>query len=98
MNTEHPKPERTLKGKIYKIVFESDTRWGRYFDEALLVLILLSIGMIMLSSVAHIDAKYGRLFFQLEIIITSLFLIEYAVRIWSFPNKVKYIFQFFWFN
>lgn len=85
----------TIRQKFYQIIFESDTFWGKIFDEALLGLILFSVGLVMLDSVPSINAKYGNLLFSLEVLITALFLLEYLIRIWCSPKPWKYIFSFF---
>lgn len=40
-----------FKEKLYEIIFEADTREGKFFDIALLVVILFSIALVMLESV-----------------------------------------------
>ena len=40
-----------LKNKLYEIIFEADTPAGKYFDLALIVMIVLSIVVVMLESV-----------------------------------------------
>jgi voltage-gated potassium channel len=95
MSPEKLKKRRELKEKFYRIIFESDTFWGKIFDEALLILILFSVGLVMLDSIPSINEKHGSLLFKLEILITFLFLIEYFVRIWCSPHPRNYIFSFF---
>lgn len=93
-NTE-PLPNKRLKEKVYNIIFEAETFWGRFFDEALLILILFSVGLVMLDSVPSINAKHSSLLFLLEVVITFIFLAEYIVRIWASPHPRKYILSFF---
>ena len=42
---------KNLKNKLYEIIFEADTPSGKYFDLALIVMIVLSIIVVMLESV-----------------------------------------------
>lgn len=95
MKKEEQGPEKSLKEKFYSIIFEADTFWGRFFDEALLILILFSVGLVMLDSIPSINAKHGSLLFLLEVIITFIFLAEYFTRIWCSPHPKKYILSFF---
>lgn len=95
MSPEKLEKREKLKRKFYRIIFEAETFWGRFFDEALLILILFSVGLVMLDSIPSINEKHGSILFMLEIIITFLFLIEYILRIWSSPRPKNYIFSFF---
>ena len=83
------------KRQIFRIIFKSDTKLGLLFDLILLVLILLSTIIVMMESVSVFDAKLHSLFVVLEIIITIIFTIEYALRIITIRNKKSYIFSFF---
>lgn len=87
--------EAKWKRQIFRIIFKSDTKLGLLFDLILLVLILLSTFIVMMESVSVYDAKLHSLFVVLEIIITIIFTIEYALRIITIRNKKSYIFSFF---
>jgi voltage-gated potassium channel len=95
MKKEEHVTDKSLKEKFYSIIFEAETFWGRFFDEALLILILFSVGLVMLDSIPTLNAKHGELFFFLEVLITFIFLAEYIVRIWCSPHPRKYILSFF---
>lgn len=84
-----------FKSKIYKIIFEAETKAGKLFDVALLVLIILSILIIFLDSVPHLNKKYGDLFLILEWVFTIIFTIEYVMRIWIVEKPFKYVTSFF---
>lgn len=89
-------PERTKwKRILFRIIFKSDTKLGKLFDILLLVLILISTFIVMMESVQVFDAKWHRLFVILEIVITSIFTVEYVMRIVTLRNKKEYIFSFF---
>ena len=81
--------------KTYEIIFESETRYGKLFDELLLVMIVLSILVVMLESIEGLRDQYGPTFFRLELVFTIIFTIEYVLRIISSPKPLKYIFSFF---
>ncbi|MFP4091159.1 MAG: ion transporter [Cyclobacteriaceae bacterium] len=84
-----------IKKRLYLIIFESNTPSGKAFDVALLIFILLSILVVMLESVASIRGKYGELLRNLEWIITIMFTIEYALRIYSARSRKGYIYSFY---
>lgn len=85
---------RSTKDRIHEIIFEAETPKGKLFDVALLVVILVSILVVMLESVKEIREMHGTLLRWLEWIITILFTIEYALRIYSVNKPAKYIFSF----
>ncbi|NEW78889.1 MAG: ion transporter [Gelidibacter sp.] len=83
------------KTKLYKIIYEADTHAGRWFDIALIIVIILSIVLVMLESVESIDAKYHDLLNISEWVITILFTLEYIARIVVINKPTKYIFSFY---
>ncbi|MDB4297325.1 ion transporter [Flavobacteriaceae bacterium] len=89
----HKKP--TWKTKLYEIIYEADTPAGKLFDIILLLLILLSVSIAMLESVASINQTYSSLFYILEWGITILFTIEYILRVLTVNKPLKYIFSFY---
>ncbi len=85
----------SFKEQIWTILFRTDTKFWRIFDEIILVLILISIGLVMLESVEAYAFQYKKIFLVLEWIITILFTIEYGLRIWSARKPKKYAFSFY---
>jgi voltage-gated potassium channel len=47
-----------IKQRLYKIIFEADTRAGKQFDVVIIVLILLSILAVILESVNSIKELF----------------------------------------
>ena len=93
-----PDPEQPLSGhrfRIHEIIFEADTREGKLFDIVLLVLILISVITLMLESIDHFNQQYHVLFRTIEWVVTILFTIEYALRIYSLVRPWKYITSFY---
>lgn len=89
-------PERTKwKRKLFRIIFKSDTKLGKLFDIFLLILIVLSTFIVMMESVRVFDSKLHKFFVIAEIIITTIFTVEYVLRIMTIKNKKDYIFSFF---
>lgn len=89
-----PIPEK-LRHRLHTIVYEADTPAGKFFDMALLVIILLSIAALILESVASIRMAYGKELIVIEWAITIFFTIEYIVRILAVRRPLKYIFSFY---
>ncbi|WP_132433867.1 ion transporter [Natronoflexus pectinivorans] len=84
----------TLKQRLYRIIFESDTYTGRMFDVWLLVFIVLSIAVVMLESMPAVRELYHSKLISLEWFFTFIFTIEYFTRIYCAPNRKKYLFSF----
>jgi len=87
--------EKRLKHRIHEIIFEADTPTGRLFDIILMVAIILSVIIVILDSVPSMTVKYGFYFHTIEWILTILFTIEYALRIYTVNKPAKYIFSFY---
>ena len=85
----------TLKKKMNRIIFESDTKNGKLFDVILLIAIILSVLTVTLESVKYIEFKYSRIITIIEWTFTIIFSIEYFLRIYSSEKRLKYCFSFF---
>ncbi len=84
-----------IKNRLNRIIFGTDTLAGRLFDLALLGLIVLSIIIVMLESIAAYRLRYHRFLEIAEWTITILFFIEYLLRIWILDKPWKYILSFY---
>ncbi|SFH84505.1 ion transporter [Halpernia frigidisoli] len=85
--------ENPFLKRIYRVIYFSDTKAGKLFDIALLLLIFISTFLVMLETVNFINVKYSGLFFTVQMIITVLFSIEYILRILTIKDKKEYIFS-----
>ena len=83
------------RDKLYEIIFEADTKEGKIFDLCLITLILISILLVILDSVASIHEKYFQQLRIAEWVITSIFTIEYITRIYSVRKPLRYILSFY---
>lgn len=84
-----------LRNRIHIVIEGTDTRLGKLFDIVLLFAIIASVLVVMLDSVLSLKLQYGRYFFYAEWFFTILFTIEYALRLFSAPNRSRYAFSFF---
>ncbi|MFA6822613.1 MAG: ion transporter [Geobacter sp.] len=84
-----------LREQVYLIIFESDTPAGKAFDLALIVFILLSVVLVMLDSIPGVHDNWGRWLLGGELLITLLFSIEYALRLYSARRPLRYAGSFF---
>lgn len=96
MNKDHlDKPLRGWRLRLYTIIFEADTREGRAFDQTLIALILLSVGVVTLDSVTSIQARWGQAFDVLEWVFTAAFTLEYVLRLMCVRRPLAYALSFF---
>lgn len=96
MQLEEPKTKLDkIRQQIYIVIYGTNTKAGKLFDVLLLIFILLSVIVVMLESVREIDSRYHQLLLIAEWIFTSLFTIEYILRIFSTKKPWQYIFSFY---
>lgn len=86
---------KSLRDRVWRVIFLSNNKSSRAFDIILLWLIGISVFVVMLESVDSYVAEHKRLFQVAELFFTAVFTIEYFVRIWVVRNKKAYIFSFF---
>jgi voltage-gated potassium channel len=83
-------PETGWRLRLFTIIFEADTRAGKAFDIALLLMIVISVAVVMLDSVASIHARWGGLFLVLEWFFTITFTLEYILRLLCVRYPMRY--------
>nr|HET7858262.1 ion transporter [Caldimonas sp.] len=76
--------------RVYRVIFESDTRAGRIFDLVLVWLIVASVAIVMLDSFGTLHARWGRTLAALEWFFTIVFTVEYAARLSCIERPLRY--------
>ena len=84
-----------MKEKLYKIIFEADTKEGKAYDIALIVIIFVSIIVAFTESVRTLAYTYKYILEIVEIILTALFTFDYCARLYCSPQPRKYALSFF---
>lgn len=92
---EFGKPDAGLRRRMYTIIFEADTKAGRRFDIALVIIILLSIAVVLADSVPSIGKRHGATMSLLEWGFTLLFSAEYIARLLCVRHPLRYATSFF---
>ncbi|KAA1258737.1 Cyclic nucleotide-gated potassium channel [Rubripirellula obstinata] len=99
INAKNPRKrdqQRPLKEgwrqRWYDIIFEADSPWGRWFDIAILIAILLSIGIVSLESVPEYIGNSKLL--MCEVFLTGLFTVEYMLRLICVRHPLRYAVSF----
>ncbi|MFT4660471.1 MAG: voltage-gated potassium channel [Patiriisocius sp.] len=87
--------EKPLRQRLHEIIFEADSKSGKFFDVLLLWAIAISVIVVMLDSVIELHEKYKTAFFIAEWFFTILFTIEYIFRIILVKRPLKYIVSFY---
>ena len=72
----------TIKLKLRRVIFGTDTRLGRYFDISLIVCIILSVTLVFLDTIAAVHSQYGDIIGIFEWCFTIIFTIEYLLRLY----------------
>ena len=83
--------------RLYTIIFEADTRAGRAFDLALIVMILASVAVVVADSMASVHQQHGRWLKGLEWFFTLAFTAEYVARLACVRHPWRYARSFFGF-
>ena len=86
---------KTIRKKLYRIIFHTDTKAGKVFDVVLLVFILFNVLAVLLESVSDIYKDYGRYLRLFEYAVTVIFTVEYILLVWISKHSRKYIFSFY---
>jgi voltage-gated potassium channel len=81
--------------KLERIIFEADTPAGRRFDLALLIGIVLSVLLVALESDPRLRGQHRLLFEPLELLFSSLFSLEYLLRLLCSSRPWPYARSFF---
>jgi voltage-gated potassium channel len=87
---QYGRPTSGWRLRLYTVIFEADTRSGRLFDLALIVLILSSVGVVMADSIAAVHSRHADLLSALEWAFTLVFSVEYVVRLVCVRNPLRY--------
>ena len=88
-------PKDALAAPCARGDFEADTPAGKAFDVVLLVVIVLSVIVVMLDSVADIHRSYRQPLVVAEWTITILFTIEYVARLLCVVRPWRYARSFY---
>jgi voltage-gated potassium channel len=81
--------------RLERIIFEADTPAGKRFDLALLIAIALSVLLVALESDPRLRGQYRSLFEPLELLFSSLFSLEYLLRLLCSKRPWPYARSFF---
>ena len=83
------------KTRLERVIFESDTPAGKNFDLALLIAIGSSVLLVALESDRQLDSLFGPWFSGAEWVFSTLFSLEYLLRLLCSRTPLRYARSFF---
>ncbi|MDD5029220.1 MAG: ion transporter [Rhodoferax sp.] len=89
------KPLTGWRLRLYTVIFEADTRAGRWFDQALIAIILASVAVVMADSVHDVRLHFHWQLTLAEWAFTLLFTLEYVARLSCVRHPLRYALSFF---
>jgi len=89
------KPLSGWRLQLYTIIFEADTRAGRWFDQVLIAVILTSVAVVMADSVQTVRQDYHLALTVAEWFFTLVFTLEYAARLACVRHPLRYALSFY---
>jgi voltage-gated potassium channel len=84
-----------LRERLNIIIFGHDTLAGERFDVVLLWVVLLSVLAVILESVDRVRVVAGGVLRASEWTFTALFTVEYILRLYAAPRRLRYAVSFF---
>ena len=90
-----PATTKGWRGYWFRVIFHHHKPDERLFDVILLVVIVVSVAVALLDSVAMLHAHFGKIFYALEWIFTIAFSLEYLIRLRLVNRPLKYALSFY---
>ncbi|QSE96421.1 ion transporter [Fulvivirga lutea] len=84
-----------MKERLSNIVLEHNTFWGKVFDLSIQFLIFISLLSFSFETLPNYPPKFYSILNTIEVFTVILFTIEYFLRIWLEPNKLRFILSFY---
>jgi voltage-gated potassium channel len=89
------RPASGWRLRMYTVIFEADTRAGRWFDLLLIGFIVSSVVVVVLDSMASVHAAHAHLLAALEWAFTLVFSVEYVARLACVRHPMRYALSLF---
>lgn len=90
-----PATTKGWRGFWFRVIFHHHKPDERSFDLILLGVILFSVLVALLDSVAILHVHYGKIFYALEWIFTIAFTLEYLLRLILVRRPMRYVLSFY---
>ena len=83
-----------LRKQLWRILHDGHGLSGHAFHLLLIMLIILSLALLPLELIPKLHQYYDMLA-AIEVFTAVLFTVEYALRIYAAPDRMKYVFSFY---
>jgi voltage-gated potassium channel len=85
-----------IKYRVYDILVETDDdeTIDRVVAVFLILLIIINAIAVVLETVDSLNARYGSIFYAIEIVSITIFTLEYFLRLWIAPLNPRYAHPF----
>lgn len=80
---------------MHEIIFEAETPLGKWFDIALMFLIIVSVLAVAIESLPGLSENTKHALYVLEWILTIFFTLEYVMRLYVVYRPIKYATSFY---
>ncbi len=80
--------------QLWRVMHDGHGKSGHAFNVLLVILILLSVALLPLEIFPAFNV-YRKALVTIEIMLTSLFTVEYLLRVYAAPGRLRYIFSFY---
>lgn len=87
--------QTSFKARLHSIIFGTDTPAGKNFDLVLITMILGSVLLLMLESLANLSDAAVRYIRMGEWFFTIVFTVEYILRLYCAPKPLRYARSFY---
>lgn len=83
-----------IREELWAILQHGSGQTGQAYKFLSAILILLSIAILPLEFLGAL-AEYHEMLLAVEIVLTALFTVDYALHVYSAPHRLRYMFSFF---
>lgn len=90
-----PEDKTSWRARVYRVIFRSDTKRGRFFDIALFFLIIANVFVLLLETIPSMAGRYRMVFYILDKVFLILFSVEILLRVLVVRDPKKYIYSFY---
>lgn len=94
MDLARSEKRRINREHMWSVLHDGKGRLGHAFNFGLILVILLSTAVVPLEFLPSYR-EYDEVIHVLEAVIVALFTVEYVLRVYSAPNRIRYVFSFF---
>jgi len=92
---DHIKTFSPRRNRIHEVIFEAETPLGKWFDIALMFLIILSVLVVAIETLPGLSESTKHVLLIIEWVLTIFFTIEYILRLYCVYRPMKYATSFY---